>query len=119
MLMLFFAADENFNNNIVRGLARRLPDLDLVRVQDVGLGGADDEAVLRWAAKSGRILLTHDVTTLTHWAIERIEKGEAMPGVFVAARSLAVGQVIEDLILLAECSVQGEWERRILYLPLQ
>lgn len=117
--MLLFAADENFNNHIIRGLARRLPNLDLVRVQDSGLGGADDETVLRWAAASGRILLTHDVTTLTHWAVERIEKGEAMPGVFVAARSLAVGQVIEDLILLAECSMQSEWAGRILYLPLK
>jgi len=30
--MLQFAADENFNNDIVRGLLRRKPDLDIVRV---------------------------------------------------------------------------------------
>ena len=30
--MLFLAADENFNNDIVRGLLRRKPDLDLVRI---------------------------------------------------------------------------------------
>lgn len=30
--MLALAADENFNNSIVRGLRRRKPDLDLVRV---------------------------------------------------------------------------------------
>ena len=35
--MLRFVADENFNNNIVRGLLRRQPELDLVRIQDVGL----------------------------------------------------------------------------------
>lgn len=40
--MLRFAADENFNADIVRGLRRRLPELDIVRVQDVGLSGADD-----------------------------------------------------------------------------
>jgi hypothetical protein len=28
-------ADENFNNNIVRGVRLRDPDIDLVRVQDV------------------------------------------------------------------------------------
>lgn len=39
--MLRLLADENFNNNIVRGLLRRKPDLDIVRVQDVGLSGAD------------------------------------------------------------------------------
>ena len=47
--MIRFAADENFNNNIVRGLLRRKPDLDIVRIQDVGFSGADDETVLEWA----------------------------------------------------------------------
>jgi len=41
-----FAADENFNNDIVRGLLRRKPDLNIVRVQDAGLSGADDPTVL-------------------------------------------------------------------------
>lgn len=29
-----FLADENFNNNILRGLLRRKADLDIIRVQD-------------------------------------------------------------------------------------
>jgi hypothetical protein len=32
-------ADENFDNTIVRGLLRRNPNIDIVRVQDVGLLG--------------------------------------------------------------------------------
>ena len=35
-------ADENFHGAIVRGLLRQRPNLDLVRVTDVGLGEADD-----------------------------------------------------------------------------
>jgi hypothetical protein len=48
--MLALAADENFNNDIIRGLLRRKPDLNLVRAQDAGLSGADDPIVLEWAA---------------------------------------------------------------------
>lgn len=48
--MLSLAADENFNNDIVRGLQRRNPQVDIVRVQDAGLCGASDEAILEWAA---------------------------------------------------------------------
>lgn len=44
--MLALAADENFNNDIVRGLLRRKPDLNIVRLQDVGLSGTDDSTVL-------------------------------------------------------------------------
>jgi hypothetical protein len=40
------AADENLNNDLVRGLLRRRPDLDIVRVRDAGLAGADDPTVL-------------------------------------------------------------------------
>ena len=43
--MLRLAADENFNADIVRGLRRRFPDIDVVRVQDAGLSGADDHTV--------------------------------------------------------------------------
>ena len=46
--MLRLLADENFNGDIVRGLLLRQPDLDIVRVQDVGLGGADDPDILAW-----------------------------------------------------------------------
>jgi predicted nuclease of predicted toxin-antitoxin system len=62
--MLRLAADENFNGDIVRGLLRRNPKLDIVRVQDVGLSGADDPSVLKWAADQGRIVVTHDISTL-------------------------------------------------------
>jgi predicted nuclease of predicted toxin-antitoxin system len=56
--MLILVSDENFNNNIVRGLLRRKPDLDIVRVQDVGLSGAEDPNILEWAANQGRIVPT-------------------------------------------------------------
>lgn len=116
--MLRLAADENFNADIVRGLLRRLPDLDIVRVQDAGLSGADDPAVLEWAAQEGRVVLTHDVATLVGHAFERVAAGHPMPGVF-AARSIGpVGPTIEDLVLLAEWSVEGEWEGQVRFLPL-
>ena len=67
--MISLAADENFNNDIVRGILRRDPTIDIVRVQDAGLMAADDSTVLEWAALNGRVLLTHDVATITHYAI--------------------------------------------------
>ncbi len=117
--MLALAADENFNNNIVRGLRRRNPDLDLVRVQDVGLSGADDPVVLEWAAQEERVLLTHDVTTITRYAYDRLRLGKPMPGVFEVSRDISTRIVIEDILLLAECSLEGEWEGQIRYLPLR
>ena len=58
--MLKLVSDENFNADILRGLYRRRPDLDVVRVQDIGLSATPDPDILAWAAAEGRILLTHD-----------------------------------------------------------
>ena len=111
-------ADENFNGAIVRGLLRRNPDVDVVRVQDVGLSGADDPTVLEWAAHEGRLVLTHDQRTVPKYAYERVEAGLPMPGVFVGDLYLNVQQAIEDLLLIAECSEAHEWEGQVRYLPL-
>ena len=116
--MLRLAADENFNNDIVRGLRRRRPDLDIVRVQEAGLSGAVDHDVLEWAAREGRVLLTHDVSTMTRYAYERVEAGLPMPGVFQVSRGISLTTVIDDILLIAECSTAGEWEGQVRYLPL-
>ena len=116
--MLRLAADENFNGDIVRGLLRRNPELDIVRVQDVGLSGADDSSVLKWAADQGRIVVTHDISTMAKHAFDRIAAGQPMPGVFEVGSVAPVGQAIDDLILLAECGLEGEWEGQVRFLPL-
>ena len=116
--MLRLAADEDFNNDIVRGLLRREPALDIVRVQRAELSGADDPIILAWAAHEGRVLLTHDVTTMTKYAYERVEAGHPMPGLFAISRAVPVRTAIEDILVLAECSLEGEWEGQVRYLPL-
>lgn len=116
--MLRLLADENFDVNIVRGLLRRLPGLDVVRVQEVGLSGADDPAVLEWAASERRVLITHDVRTVTKYAWERVERGLAMPGVVEVAMSAGIGPAIDDLVLLLECCDVEELDGSVLYLPL-
>ncbi|GEM_PF-1452527 len=84
--MLPMLADENFNNDIIRGVRRRLAAVDIVRVQDVGLAGADDPTVLKWAAENDRIVLTHDVSTMTRFAYDRVREGKPMPGVIEVSR---------------------------------
>ena len=113
-----FLADENLNNDILRALLRRRHDLDIVRVQDVGLSGAPDEAVLEWAADERRLVVTHDVTTMTRYSTERLRAGRAMPGLVQVRRSVPVARAADDLLLLADASRDGEWEGQILFLPL-
>jgi hypothetical protein len=112
-------ADENFHRAITRGLLRQLPDLDLVRVQDVGLSAADDPAVLAWAASEGRLVLTHDAETLIADAYVRVRAGLPMPGVIEVSQEAPIGVVLADLQLLIIASQPDEWEGQVIYLPLR
>jgi hypothetical protein len=103
--MLRLAADENFRGDIVRGLLRRHPSFDIVRAQDVGLAGVSDPLILEWAAEENRILLTHDIST--------------MPGLFEVGPNMSTADAINDILLIAECSMENEWENRIGYIPLR
>ncbi len=117
--MLLLAADENFNNDIVRGLRRRKPVIDIVRIQDAGLASESDPVILEWAAINGRVLLTHDVSIITGYAYERVLLGKRMPGVFEAGRQTPVGVASDDIELLAQCSLEIEWEGQVRSLPLR
>jgi len=111
-------ADENFDGRVIRGLLTRAPRLDLVRAVDVGLGGADDPAILEWAAAVGRVLLTHDVSTMVGFAYDRAAAGQPMPGVIEVSTNIALGLAIDDILLLVGASLPNEWEGQVLYLPL-
>ena len=116
--MLRLLSDENFRGEVLRGLRRRLPDLDVVRIQDVGLEGADDPTVLAWAAKEGRVLMTHDRNTIPSFAYERIREGLPMPGVFVVDDDLPAGGAIADLALAIQCGEATDWQDLVIYIPL-
>ena len=117
--MFRLLADENFDNDIVRGVLRRTAHVNLVRVQDVGLAGVDDPEILAWAAQENRILLTHDVETITKFAYERIAAGLPIAGVFEIRQSVPIGMAIEEILLIIEYSEQQEWAGNVHFLPLK
>lgn len=116
--MLRLLSDENFNGDIVRGLLLKVPNLDLVRVQDVGLVSSDDAEILAWAAQANRIILTHDRATVPDHAYVRVAAGETMAGVFILNDRVLIGSAIEGILLVNECTEQAEWSGRVVYLPL-
>ncbi len=118
--MLRLLADENLDCDLVRGALRRRPTLDIVRAQEVGLSGVKDPDILAWAAQESRVVLTHDVKTMTRFGLERITAGLSMAGLFmVHQEGAALSKLIDDLLLLDDCSDTEEWANQITYLPLR
>ena len=100
--MIRFAVDEDFDNNIVRGLQRIIPEVDVVRSIDVGLTGKPDPVALEWAARDVRVMLTHDGRTMADYAWERIGRGLDMPGCIVVHKPYQMGVVIQRIAEIYE-----------------
>ncbi len=54
--MLRLASDADVHGEVIRGLRRRLPEIDLVRAQDALPEGTPDRAILAQAAAENRRL---------------------------------------------------------------
>lgn len=117
--MIRFLTDENFNRYVLAGIRRRLPDLDIVRVQDVGLRTARDSVVLESGALESRIVLSHDVRTMETEALAGLNADKPMPGLFLIDQSFPIGLAIEEIVVIAECSDMSEWNNQIRRLPLR
>lgn len=118
-----FLADENLDNDILRGVRDALggnsTKFDVIRVQDTEIYQADDTAVLSWAAKEQRILLTHDAKTMPRSAYERVNASLPMPGVFIIDDLAPIGEIVEELLTMIGASNAAEWQNLVWYLPMR
>ena len=113
-----FAADENFNGRILKGIRTRLPDVDIVRVQDTTIYQAPDPELLEWAAQEERILLTHDVKTIPGYVYERVRAGLPVPGVIAVRESVSIGQILNELEVIMRVGAPEDFENIVRYVPL-
>lgn len=112
-----FLADYNFDGEVLDGLLRREPSVDLKSGHEASLEGSPDPDVLGKAADEGRVLITHDHRTMPHHFAEFIARRES-PGVFIVSQQIGIGAAIEELLLIWPSSEAKERINRILYLPL-
>ena len=64
-------------------------------------------------------MLTHDVTTITKYAYERVKMGKYMPGVIEVSRKVPLGTAINEILYVAEVCEHEELDGQIIYLPLR
>ncbi len=112
-----FLADANFNQKIVTGLLRREPRIDFELPQNVVPEGMKDPELLELGAALGRIVVTHDVRTMPdHFSV--FAEGSPSPGLILVPKRMAIGDVIEELLLIWHVSHADEWIDQMRCLPL-
>ena len=120
--MVHFLADEDLDARVLAACVN-LADayelqIDVVRVQDVGLMGASDPSILEWAAQNGRVVLTHDRRTMVPYAWDRINDRLPMAGVVLLRRHHSpgdAGHAIADEVSLRDSENRG-WDNEVVWL---
>jgi hypothetical protein len=113
-------ADENFRSAILRGLLRKAPAFDIVRAQDIReISGQDDRVLLRFAAADGRIVVTHDLSTMIPAMREQMRLESRCAAIVMVPDSLPIGAAVDDFLLLDRCAVEADWAAGVIYLPLR
>ena len=115
--MLRLLSDEDVSGAIIRGLSRRVPELDIIGVRDVGLEHTFDPLILEWAAGQERILLTGDLGTMVGHAVDRVRSNLPMPGVLALLENAGIGRVLDNIVLAVECYSVDDVNNRIIYIP--
>jgi hypothetical protein len=113
-----FLADHDLRNAIVRGVRRRVPEAQFLRVRDFGLEQASDDEVLAFASEHGYIVVSHDVNSMSAAAKRRNEAGQAMHGLFLSPQRIAIRPVIDSLTFIWRESEAEEWIGIMQFLPL-
>ena len=112
-----FQADADFNHKIVVGLRRREPSVDFVSAHEGGVVGVPDPDVLRIAAESRRILVSHDRKTMPGHFV-RFRETRPSPGLIIVSQDIEIGAAIEDLLSIWLATDAEEWVDQIGFVPV-
>jgi uncharacterized protein DUF5615 len=112
-----FQADADLNQTIVLAAVRQEPMLDFQTALDAGLRGLPDREVLALAARSGRVLVSHDLRTMPrHFA--DFTSASSSSGLILVPQHLPVAAVADAILLIWSVTEAAEWIDRLLWLPL-
>jgi predicted nuclease of predicted toxin-antitoxin system len=112
-----FLADADLTQALVEGIRLREPALDFLSAVEAGLEGMSDHAVLDLAANQGRILVSHDTSTMPVHFMRFLNEGKRSPGVFLVAQGAVIRDAIDAILLAWSASSPTDWANQIHHLP--
>ncbi len=122
-MVLRYLLDEHLRGPLGRAVqwhnGRGIYPLDVVRVgdfADLPLGTVDP-AILLWAEREGRILVSHDRDTLPTHLANHLNSSRHSPGIFIIRRHATLPQIVSFLADAAYASDPSEWRDRIAFIP--
>lgn len=119
-MQIKYLMDENLDPIYQIQLRRREPDLVVWAIGDPNTPqkGTLDPEILLWCEKYGFLLVTNNRSSMPVHLADHLAQGHHIPGIFQLSPNMSVGETLEELVLAALASIEGEYCDRISYLPL-
>ena len=99
--------------------ALRLRSIDVLTAQEDGSAEFADDVLLKRATELGRVLVSQDEDLLREGARCLSERKDFSGIIYAHQLRITIGQMVEDLELIAGATSQNDWWGRIEYLPLR
>jgi hypothetical protein len=113
-----FLADHDLNEHIVTGVPRQEPEIEFLRVRDLGMSTRPDSEILEYAANEGLLVVSHDVNTMPATAFARLSAGGSFTGLFMVPQLSPIAPIIDGLVMVWAASDLEEWKDLVIFLPL-
>jgi hypothetical protein len=111
-------ADADLNQKIVKAIRRSLPEIDIQTAAEGGVIGVDDFQVLSTGARLGRVIVSHDLSTMPECFSTFIEN-RTCAGLLLVSQTKRIGAIIDAIYEVWITSQADEWLNRIEYLRLK
>ncbi len=119
-MTLKYLMDENVDPVYLKQLRRRKPDLVVWAVGEPSTPskGTLDPDILVWCEVNNFILVTNNRTSMPVHLIDHLKENRHVPGIFILNVRMSIGETLDELILIAECSFEREYQDQIIHLPI-
>lgn len=119
-MTLKYLLDENMNPLYKQQLLQRDPSLIVLAVGDSGTPpkGTLDPEILCWCEDNNFVLVTNNRTSMPVHLADHLAQNRHIPGIFILNLKLTIGQIIDELILIAYGSFEDEYQDLIVNLPV-
>ena len=116
-----YLLDENMSPLYREQLLRLKSNLTVWMVGDPGLPprGTLDPEILLWCELNNFILVTNNRSSMPVHLADHLAEGQHIPGIFVLRPKAEIGEIINDLILIALAAQQNEFKDQIIHIPLR
>ncbi len=115
-----YLLDEHITLQLRTQILRRYPNLEVWCIGDPNAPskGTDDPDILIWCEENGFILVTNNRKTMPVHLADHLANNRHIPGIFIINENMSMGQIIEELIIIAQAAFVDEYQDLITFMPI-